>query len=862
MRLRLVALVAIPTLAALVAGTNEYLVALDDKRDAVATGLLFEQTMAGLAAVHEIQKERGMSAGHLSSDGAKFADELRRQRVLTDNAVEAYRSLSQTINEESAYPRYRQNQIAALTSFNQLNEMRASVDALNISVPDELRFYTDINARLLANVRQFGEASGNAVLAQKAMALAFFASSKERAGIERAVFSVTFNLDRFTEQYRARLERLIYEQETFLELFRESAVEEERDRFALAELHPAYTRTQEMRDQAFAKGANFGVDSTVWWDMITAKINQLREVEQYLVQSLTDAAASGVERANHTVLVLLGALAGFLACTGLLAGLIIRQMRRQLGAEPEQLVEFAQGIAEGDERSHAFDQIASTGVLASMQTMRGILKDKADKEAEQRHAVMRLVRAVDRISTPVVVACPDGQILNANRAFSEYCSNYGDSLEAAVPDFNYSAIESQSIFSFFPDLRHVAVGESTIRRRVPLHDRFVELTGNRVVDEAGQIIGMVLEVLDLTDDRRVVDEVSTAIARAANGDLTARVCTDNKTGVIKKLTDEINNLLTVTESVTNALAQSLSALAEGDLSRPAASGHHGTFGVVLSAVDETSQKLRVVVESIKATADSVGRAAVDIEEGSNRLQVRTERASAGIETAATNVNNISKGLCENTKLIGDAESVVEQARVNAEQGDRVVKSAVDAMSDITASSEKIATIIDVINEISFQTNLLALNASVEAARAGEHGRGFAVVASEVRSLAQRSADSAREIRNIIESSRGDVARGAELVQETGDTLQRIVGSVKSMEHIFDDIARGSETQRDRTQTISQELESLDQDKRANTQLARDMLGNAERTVAEIGALMEATSFFNLGDAARSAESDSVLRAAS
>ncbi|MBL8267290.1 methyl-accepting chemotaxis protein, partial [Steroidobacter sp.] len=218
------------------------------------------------------------------------------------------------------------------------------------------------------------------------------------------------------------------------------------------------------------------------------------------------------------------------------------------------------------------------------------------------------------------------------------------------------------------------------------------------------------------------------------------------------------------------------------------------FGRLLRAMQDMDNKLSDIVGSVRHGADSVGSAARQISSGNDDLSQRTQEQASALEETASSMEEMTATVKQNADNARQASQLAVGARDQADRGGSVVNRAVSAMGEINDASKRIADIINVIDEIAFQTNLLALNAAVEAARAGEQGRGFAVVATEVRSLAQRSATAAKEIKELINDSVSKVQAGTQLVDESGKSLAEIVASVKRVADIVAEISAASEEQ--------------------------------------------------------------------
>jgi methyl-accepting chemotaxis protein len=298
--------------------------------------------------------------------------------------------------------------------------------------------------------------------------------------------------------------------------------------------------------------------------------------------------------------------------------------------------------------------------------------------------------------------------------------------------------------------------------------------------------------------------------------------------------------------------QILRDVAGGMLTNKMAGDYAGTFADIKKALNATIDKLTEIVVNIKSSAEAVGGAANEISSGSADLSQRTEQQASNLEETAASMEEVTGAVKQNTENANNAKELAQQANSVAEQGGEVVERAVTAMGEIERSSQKIADIIGVIDEIAFQTNLLALNAAVEAARAGEAGKGFAVVAQEVRSLAGRSASASKEIKSLISESVDQVKSGAELVNQAGMTLKDIVTAVRKVTDIMSEIAAASVEQSSGIEEINNAITQMDQMTQQNAALVEENTAAAGSLVDLSGSLEQMISFFKVGEAAEAA----------
>ena len=300
----------------------------------------------------------------------------------------------------------------------------------------------------------------------------------------------------------------------------------------------------------------------------------------------------------------------------------------------------------------------------------------------------------------------------------------------------------------------------------------------------------------------------------------------------------------ITRPLTRAvkLAESVAA---GDLSSNIVVDRHDETGQLLVALKRMNESLVEMVGRVRQSADGIATASAEIASGNQDLSSRTEEQASALQETATSMQQMTTTVQQNAESSRQASQLANSTAEAAGRGGQVVAGVVATMGEITESSRRIADIIGVIDGIAFQTNILALNAAVEAARAGEQGRGFAVVASEVRSLAQRSAQAAKEIKGLIDDSVQKVSAGSQLVGQAGSTMDDIVTQVRRMTDLMGEVTSSTDEQSTGIVQVNQAIGSIDQGTQQNAALVEQCAAAAESLKQQASGLLGVVAAFKL-----------------
>jgi methyl-accepting chemotaxis protein len=492
--------------------------------------------------------------------------------------------------------------------------------------------------------------------------------------------------------------------------------------------------------------------------------------------------------------------------------------------------------------------------LQSMQTRMGFELAESRRQADE---MLRVKMALDCVGTPVRIADVSGKVIYMNHALSATLRRIEPQLKAQYPGFSVETFVGSSIGNLYADpeaaLKRLASLAQTATTEMMIGGRTYRVVTSPVLGAQGSRLGSIGEWQDRTDELAVEREVSDIVGAASRGDFERRLSLEGKDGFFKQLAEGMNRLSEVTSTGLQDVATVLTAVAQGDLTQNVEADYQGLFGRLKDDTNGTIARLREVIGQIQESAGAINTAAKEIASGNQDLSARTEEQASSLEETASSMEQLTSTVKQNADNARQANELAGSAQQVAEKGGAVVGQVVHTMSAIAQSSSKIADIIGVIDGIAFQTNILALNAAVEAARAGEQGRGFAVVATEVRSLAQRSAAAAKEIKGLIADSVDKVESGNRQVEQAGRTMEQIVSSIKGVAKIMADISGASREQSAGIEQVSLAVSQMDEVTQQNAALVEEAAAAAESLEEQAQALAQAVSVFRLaGESSRSA----------
>lgn len=338
-------------------------------------------------------------------------------------------------------------------------------------------------------------------------------------------------------------------------------------------------------------------------------------------------------------------------------------------------------------------------------------------------------------------------------------------------------------------------------------------------------------------------DIQRLVLAASNGDFTARGDTSRYKNDFRVMVESLNTLMHKTEANLQDIAVVLNAVAQGDLTIHMSGTYHGIFNRMQQDTNQTVAQLLEIVSSIQEASQSISLAASEISVGNNELSARTEQQAANLEETAASMEELTSTVRQNAENAVSANAGASGAYIVAESGQKAVGDVVSVMQEIEASAVQMRDIVGVIDRLAFQTNILSLNAAVEAARAGDSGKGFAVVASEIRALAQSSAESAKGIRKLIDTSTTLITQGAKNAQQAGSTIDDVRKAVGQVRSKMEEISLASREQSAGIEQVNTTVVAMDEVTQQNAAMVEEAAAAARALEEQSQLLMRSVGVF-------------------
>ncbi len=752
------------------------------------------------AVVHEMQIERGLTAGFLASKGEKNRDAVLAQRTKVDEAFKRLQAISY-----SYLPTTQINELKSLIATKEVLEAkRSSALALSLSAAEWISFY---NGVIKHGIDFMNNSVSVADIARTSQALHLLMTAKELAGQERATGNAGFAAGKFANaDAMQKFVALGSQRKILLDEFVKLAPAAQAEKLLAQYNSELFNKLQQIETQAVTNSFNnqaLMTSASEWFSLSTQRINFFKEIEDDLNKKINQMAQQEVANAGLNVwfMLLLGVILGSLV-TWIYFSVVNKGIRHPLNAMVEAIRQIAQSSRFHERIDyHAQDEIGDTARALN----------------QLLHSLEQAITEANRVVGAIAKADFDQRITGS----------YVGDLETLKQGVNASA---NSVSFMMHELEKVMKG---------LHHGSFDVKMDPKVPQAFRdTVELALKRID-----RVINEINHVMLQMSQGDFSARIQAESA-GALLEMKEHVNQSMNDLTQAVTLMSDVIGAQALGDLTHELASGvFKGQLHDLKNAINYSGAKVKEVVGDMIEASQIVSQAAAEVSQGANDLSSRVQEQAAALEQTSATMTEMTAAVQTNTANAKRVADLANQVKHQSGEGIAVMQQTITAMQSIQESSHKINDIVTLIDGIAFQTNLLALNAAVEAARAGEHGRGFAVVAGEVRALAQKSAAAAKDIKNLITESVQRIETGTQLADKSGDMLQGITGSIEQVASMIEEIAIASAEQATGISQVHLAMADIDRVTQENATLVEKTTAASESLNAEAHKLRENMAFF-------------------
>lgn len=484
------------------------------------------------------------------------------------------------------------------------------------------------------------------------------------------------------------------------------------------------------------------------------------------------------------------------------------------------------------------------------------LKNMMTRLRENQRFMQTIKTVVDQSSGNIMVADNDLNITYMNASILATLKHVESDIQKMLPHFKADDLVGKNIDIFHVNPAHqrklLGSLKETYVAKLTLGELHLQIIVNPIWGAEGERIGFVTEWKDVTQSVKleqmqqvVENNLRVMVEKAAKGHLGERIDVSTLDGFIHDLGEQINGMSIAMHDAIMKFAEVMEHMAQGDLTLRVDGHYEAQFAQMQAAMNDSLNNLSRMNAQVLVSLDEVTRAIQTTSQRNSDLSSRIQQQAASIEETAATMEEMTAAVRNNAQNAQQANQLTSQAALKTDEGAGIMKRTIEAMQQIKESSSQIEQIIGLIDSIAFQTNLLALNAAVEAARAGEHGRGFAVVAGEVRNLAGKSAEAAKDIKQLIDRSVNQVEQGTRLAEQSGTSLAQISQAIRQVTEMVGDIATSSIEQAQGIEQLNQAIVSLDKNTQENAQLVELSASSAQNIADQSKALLAQMQQFRI-----------------
>lgn len=760
---------------------------------------------------HELQKERGASAGYLASGGTAFVDALPKQRGLSDARIAVFQEAIAELQSGGAKTPELQELVDGVQGqLADLAELRARVDAQSIELLDAVGTITHLNRSAIALLPEIGKTITQTESARAVQRHAIFMTAKDVAGLERAAGAAGFARAAedgvFPPPVLARFNSLIDEQGVLFSIYEQLATAEMAQRLVDLREDPATREVERLRAVARSGDATAiaAVGSEQWFAKITAVIDLIKQAEDAGVDEISGFMNDAIDSGWRGLVIGVAELLAVLVVLTFLSAALVSMTNRWLRTTAQRVEALAEG--EVDEEVQQAPQSDLAKITHALEKFRASEAGAREERETQAQLEKSSAAGIKRITNAV----------------------------------------EQGQFSQRLRLRDLQGASQILGEGINL---ILDAT-DRVVTEQRERDNAVLEAQrrEAEAQEQTIAELQAVVRACSSGDFSKSMPLDRLDGVWRDVAEGINQIASMTDAALADFRRIMLAIADGDLDQRMTADLRGTFAEIGQATNTSLDQIREALANVDSGARSIGETAGQMRTGAADLARRSDEQATTVTESSAATEELASTVVENAKRLSECLDLMKALEVKMTKGQSVAEEAVTSMSEIEEASSEMGKIVATIDEIAFQTNLLALNASVEAARAGEAGKGFAVVAQEVRALASRCADASKQIGGLINESVSGVKQGAEHVRQSGEVIREMEKTIASVVSAIEGVNSAGQEQTRGVGVLNEAISRLERMAQSNVSLARNNSGLVDdlsdlehRLAAAVSAVMKSTS---------------------
>lgn len=758
--------------------------------------------------IHELQKERGASAGFLASKGASFAEALPKQRLVSDAVIATFQKALENIPRSHLTPSLSEAIDAVETQISTLTALRARVDALDVPLLKAVGQITRLNRAAIKLAPEFGSLISHGDAARAVQRHSILMTGKDVIGLERATGAAGLARAHaagtaFPDAVFNRFQLLVVERETLINLYQTLASPALTTMLIDAESTAEAKSVAEIRTaiQSGDKDLVLAYTSEEWFEKLTKLLSFYKAMEVAGVEEFRDSLYTAVESEKALLRAEIILFVAAFVILSIVSGGFVRICRRALQRVSTRVDQLAEGDILGEIVQETQPDLGKiTAALAEFQTAELDRRQKAELQVELEK---RSAKGIERIVEHVQQGIFDQRLRLRDLEGPSWILGTG-----------------------INEIMTVAEGVVTKQRE----------KDQKALEDQKKAT---------TAQEQTVNSVKDVVAAFSTGDFQRRVDVKDKTGVWADICNGINQIATTCEGALGDVEKLLTGMAQGNISQRMTGDYEGTFADIRTSANQSFDQLQNTFSQIAASVTSIEGTATEVSKATADLTTRSEGQARAVDTSLVATNGLGESLNANAKQLTECRKLIDRLDNKTSEGKEVTEKAVETISKMESASEEMSKIVATIEDIAFQTNLLALNASVEAARAGSAGKGFAVVASEVRSLSGRCADASRQIGELISESVSQIKSGAGNVRQTGDAMNEVRNTMSDVLTMIENITNAGESQASGLRELGAAMTELDASAKSNLALATTNSGLTDDLLTLKTQLSNAVSVFQV-----------------